>query len=155
MMVNRMVLLLATAMLLAACSDDCSSTGGPAPSSAVNAPAPSMAVNLPTSEWTPGLGGDGARIAGELSVDENNCVYLANGPTRTWVLWPKGYRATISSDGVLTLFDAEGSVVAHDGDEVEMGGGYGWQLPIPAGEECIPDRGGLGYVQSDVTVIRE
>jgi hypothetical protein len=108
-------------------------------------------INLPTNEWHPGGSGLTAQISGVLSVDQNDCVYLAGGEgSRRYVTWPAGYSATIDSARHLTLFNQDGEPVAQDGDRLNLGGGY---ARAPAGSEatCLPNTWGeIGNVMSEV-----
>lgn len=108
-------------------------------------------VDLPTTGWKHGDDGEQALISGTLALDENDCVVLdhPDAGTRTYAAWPSGYTATIDAEG-LHLINANGIEVARQGDEVEMGGGYGLAHdPHP----CLPtSQGNVAYVQSEVTV---
>lgn len=110
-------------------------------------------VDLPTNQWRPGQLALEARISGTLGLDENDCVvlYHPSGGARTYASWPAGYTATVEADGV-HLFDADDTEVARQGDEVEMGGGYG---PAPRDPQpCLPTgQGEVASIQSTVTVI--
>ena len=113
-------------------------------------------VRLPISGWTPTSGGgDDALIQGVLRLDDHYCVYLEAGqdgadPGKVWPVWPAGFKAT-RDGGRLTLLDADGKVVAHDGDQVSMGGGFG-PAGTFAGEPCVPASGEVAIVQSEVAV---
>jgi hypothetical protein len=114
-------------------------------------------VRLPVSAWAPGSGGGDALIQGILRLDDDHCVYLEAGqdgadPGQVWPVWPVGFKATREGER-LTLFDADGKVVAHDGDRVSMGGGYG-PAGTFAGEPCLPESGQVAIVQSEVTVLQ-
>ena len=39
------------------------------------------------------------------------------------VIWPNGYRAVVSADGLAALQDATGTVIATEGEQVSLGGG--------------------------------
>lgn len=110
-------------------------------------------VDLPTNQWRPGQMALEARISGTLALDENDCVvlYHPSAGTRTYAYWPDGYTATIDADGV-HLFDADGTEVARQDDEVAMGGGYGRAPRDP--QPCMPTgQGEVASIQSSVTVI--
>ncbi|HYF73993.1 MAG TPA: hypothetical protein VD864_14280 [Nocardioides sp.] len=113
-------------------------------------------VRLPVSGWKPGSGGDDALIQGVLRLDEEHCVYLESGqdgadPGQVWPVWPAGFEAFREGER-LTLLDGAGRVVAHNGDEVSMGGGYG-PVGTFAGQPCLPETGEVAIVQSEVTVL--
>lgn len=114
-------------------------------------------VRLPVSGWTPGSGGYDARIQGVLRLDEDHCVYLEAGqdgadPGTIWPVWPAGFKAVREGER-LTILDGAGKTVAHDGDQVSMGGGYG-PVGTFAGQPCLPETGEVAIVQSAVTVER-
>ena len=114
-------------------------------------------VRLPVSGWTPGNGGDAALIQGVLRLDEDHCVYLEAGqdgadPGKVWPVWPAGFKAVRQGER-LTILDGAGKTVAHDGDEVSMGGGFG-PAGTFAGQPCLPESGEVAIVQSEVTVVR-
>ncbi len=113
-------------------------------------------VRLPESAWAPGAGGDAAAISGVVRLDTDHCVYLEAGqdgaaPGKSWVVWPAGYKAAREGSH-LTIYDAGGAVVAHDGDQVRRGGGA-----APAGsfsgEPCLPTTGEVFVIQSSVEVL--
>ena len=111
-----------------------------------------VTVRLPVSGWAPGSGGGTALLEGVLEVDSDQCVYVETGGDRAWPVWPAGYRATLDDDR-LSLEDADGKVVAVDGNHVRVSGGA-----MPAGdyasEPCLPDSGDVFVVQSDLTVVQ-
>ncbi|GAA4375624.1 hypothetical protein [Nocardioides caricicola] len=107
-------------------------------------------VQLPTSSWKSGQDGDGALIQGVLRMDDDYCVYLEGADRDTYVVWPAGWRATRDGE-LLTLYDADLSVVARDGDTITAGGGY-QPVATYAGEPCLPESGEAAAVQSEVTV---
>ena len=109
-------------------------------------------LDLPTSSWEHGDDAMAAQGGGVLRIDGRDCVYLA-GPVRWYAAWPAGYTA-FSADGDLTLYDAAGDAVAHDGDRLELGGGY---VPVTSDSEhrCLPPTGEEYFVvQSEVRVVR-
>ncbi|MFS3128361.1 hypothetical protein ACLM5J_08135 [Nocardioides sp. Bht2] len=112
------------------------------------------AVALPTHAWRPGDAGDDALISGTLIADRHNCVALSQGGgVMTYALWPAGYSAVIGTDGAVRLKDASGTVVAETGDQLTMGGGFG--APPSRDVTCVPKKGEVALVQSDVTVTKE
>jgi len=114
---------------------------------------PGQSVPLLTSSWKPGNADEGAPIAGVLDLGQDGCVHLvqADGTALTAV-WPAEFTARRSDDGSLTLYDPEGDVVAHDGDELRMGGGFTSPEPY-RGHQCVPTSGQLALVESTVTVV--
>ncbi len=83
---------------------------------------------LPTSE--PAEIGMLAEIKGVLEADaENNCVWLRvpepyddTGDTKLSIVWPAGYTARTDP---IRIYEANGELVATEGDEIRMGGGIG------------------------------
>ena len=72
--------------------------------------------------------GGGMDALGQFTIGydaELNCVYFPgdeNGASgRTVPVWPFGYSATSSP---LTIYDYDGNVLAGEGDEIELGGGF-------------------------------
>ncbi len=112
-----------------------------------------VSVHLPVSGWEPGDGGDSSPIEGVLMVDSDHCVYLDDGGTKVWPVWPAGYHATLDHNR-LSLYDGDArEAVAVDGDQVRMVGG---SAPASnyASEPCLPGSGDVAVVQSDVTVVQ-
>jgi hypothetical protein len=125
-------------------------------------------VDLPTSDWTPKDPSQLALAVGHLGLDHRGCVYLGEpapvdtgdtssytpGPYRSYLVWPAGYTANVADGGTLTLYDANGTAVAHDGDRIEVGGGY-TLVTRKTAHPCLPEagKGEAFYVQSSVTVI--
>lgn len=112
-------------------------------------------VRLATSGWHEGDEGGDAAIQGVLRVDDDQCAYLEAGqdgadPGRVYVVWPSGFHARLDR-GRMTLYDADGTAIAQDGDVVSAGGSYAPSGSF-TGEPCLPDRGEVATVQSDVTV---
>lgn len=113
-------------------------------------------VRLPVSGWTPGGDSADALIQGIVRLDEDHCVYLEAGQDgadagEIWPVWPAGFKAVREGER-LTVLDASGDAVAHDGDQVSMGGGYG-PAGTFAGQPCLPEGGEVAIVQSEVTVV--
>ena len=113
-------------------------------------------VRLPEAGYAPiGNGGD-APIQGVLRLDDEQCVYLEAGQDgadagRVVAVWPAGYKASREGSR-LTVFDADGDVVAHDGDLVRAGGGFA-PAGTFAGEPCLPGSGDVAVIQSAVEVV--
>lgn len=64
-----------------------------------------------------------ALIEGTLRADEDWGVALETSEgAKVMVLWPHGYSATVDDTG-LALIDGSGTVVAREGDVVQVGGG--------------------------------
>jgi hypothetical protein len=114
---------------------------------------PGRPVPLLTSAWKPGSASDGAAISGMLQLGQDGCVHLVgqDGSEFTAV-WPAEFTARSSTDGTLTLYDPADAVVAHNGDELRMNGGFSSPAPY-RGHQCVPTKGQLALVQSTVTVV--
>jgi hypothetical protein len=86
-------------------------------------------VEILTSRSRAGGGMDALGLFTVAYDAELNCVFLSEGSTgvepensgRTVPVWPFGYSATRSP---LTIYDYDGNVVAGEGDEIELGGGF-------------------------------
>jgi hypothetical protein len=109
-------------------------------------------VPILTSDWRAGDSGDGALIEGELELGSDDCVHLiGTDGSQVEVVWPFDYEATVESGRQLKLYDIDRKVVARDGDQVRMSGGYG-DVGEYAGRPCAPDSGSVAFVQSEVVV---
>ena len=113
-------------------------------------------VRLPESGYAPTSAGDGALIQGVLRLDADHCVYLESGqagadPGRLVPVWPAGYKASREGER-LTVYDAQGKVVAHDGDELRTSGGFTAARTF-SGEPCLPETGDVAVIQSSVEVL--
>jgi hypothetical protein len=113
-------------------------------------------VRLPESGYAPTNASDGAQIHGVLRLDADHCVYLEAGqdgadPGRVVAVWPAGYKASREGER-LTVYDAQGEVVAHDGDEVRTTGGFTGAGTF-SGEPCLPESGDVAVIQSSVEVV--
>jgi hypothetical protein len=86
-----------------------------------------------------------------LGLDSNNCVFLAasstTGQEAVYAVWPAGYTAFISA-GELTLYDAVGRAIAHEGDRIRAGGGAA--SVRPSASKCLPDSKNVVLIQSEV-----
>ena len=68
---------------------------------------------------------DEALASGRLVASAQSGLAIADSTGHvTEVLWPFGYTARQEAAG-LALLDADGRVVAHQGDVIELGGGLG------------------------------
>ncbi|MCW2766039.1 MAG: hypothetical protein JWO11_1998 [Nocardioides sp.] len=114
---------------------------------------PGQPVPLLTSSWKPGNASDGALIGGVLQLGQDGCVHLTqpDGSQLTPV-WPAEYTARRSADGSLTLYDPHDGAIAHDGDQLRMGGGFSSPEPY-RGQQCAPASGQVALVESTVTVV--
>jgi hypothetical protein len=96
--------------LLAACLAGCAGTA---------------AVRIATRTMAPNDVCALALIGGRLAPDASSGLGLDNGQGRVaHVWWPAGWSA--HEDGnVVALVEPDGSIAAHVGDEISVGGGYG------------------------------
>lgn len=117
-------------------------TVGREPSTAVSSVVP---IDLATSGWVPGNGGDGALLAGRLTIDAGGCVRVGT----TVAIWPRGFTARLD-DQKLELLDPAGRVTARGGDELALGGG---SSAGPATGPCSSVIGEVFQVQSDVRIV--
>lgn len=63
-------------------------------------------------------------IEGVLKTDLVRGLGLENRRRFTGVVWPHGYSARRDADGLVSLLDREGRVLAREGDTVAMGGSH-------------------------------
>ncbi len=115
-------------LVLAACS------AAPTSSSAV--------IAVPTLEpETEGSACMAALIEGTLRADEawGMALETAEG-TKVKVLWPNGFSAR-ADDAGLALIDGSGNVVAHAGDQVQVGGGGSEEAWVGCGGVTVVDAG--------------
>ncbi|MCW2774986.1 MAG: hypothetical protein JWN91_3312 [Nocardioides sp.] len=113
-------------------------------------------VRLPESGYAPTNAGDGAQIQGVLRLDSDHCVYLEAGqdgadPGRVVAVWPAGYKASREGER-LTIYDAQGKVLAHDGDEIRTSGEFA-DAGTFAGEPCLPETGEVAVIQGSVEIV--
>ncbi len=106
-------------------------------------------VLLPTSEWRPGDAAMEALGFGRIALDDDGCVYLANGAHATYALWPQGYTTGLD-DGEVTILNAAGKEVARVGQEIEAGGGFGPPGRF-SGQPCLPN-GEVFLIQDEITL---
>ncbi|MEV6415177.1 hypothetical protein [Kribbella sp. NPDC051718] len=98
-------------------------------SEVVSNPPSSRPVTIPTSSWKPGDFEDQALQSGVLRVTPEGCPYLipadsrASLKDRTALIWPAGYTARYAANGKLEILAPNGTVVAHEGDHLAVGGG--------------------------------
>jgi hypothetical protein len=104
---------LALGLLLAACSDAPSST--------------ERELFFPTRPG-PGSGGDDALYRGSLVV-RDGCVLIGGPGDYALPIWWEGFTAERDETGRVVVRDSEGTVVATEGEIVEMGGGYTAEWP--------------------------
>ncbi|MCW2767245.1 MAG: hypothetical protein JWO11_3204 [Nocardioides sp.] len=127
---------------------------------ATDAPQSGTAVELPTSQYVEGVMSLDVGFGGVLSLDDEGCVYLAgrtgNGDITMgglYAVWPRGFSAAVSPDGVLTLRNAAGQEAAHGGDSLSLGGYIASQAPDgTSNPTCIPVDAAVGVVQDYVKV---
>ncbi len=86
--------------------------------------ADSTPIPLSTSSWKPGGDRMLMGIEGRIQLSKDDCVYLEGpGGAKNDVIWPAGYSADASPDGVLTLRNPAGEPVGHEGTKVSVAGG--------------------------------
>ena len=82
---------------------------------------------LARSTWQPGQSSMSALATGRLLLDEDGCVRLVlegdDESEPTSVLWPRGWVAEPTSEGVV-IRDPSGTQTVRTGTVVELGGGY-------------------------------
>ncbi len=101
---------------------------------------------LPTSDWEPGDPADLALITGTLVI-EGDCLELGEG---YGIVWPKGFTAVRTTFDRFAVFDAEGDLVALDGETLRAGGGYSTPEPSTGLAPCIDKAQEVAYIQSEV-----
>jgi len=112
--------------------------GGPSGSGvAVRTQAP-----LSTSETPPPC--PAGELRGQLIADEaEGVVILEESGLRRPVIWPHGYVARLNA-GDLELLNERGQAVAHEGDQMVIGGGEHGEGPDPPWLAC----GGIDVVET-------
>lgn len=85
--------------------------------------AESTPIPLSTSSWRPGDDQMQAGIWGQIALSKDGCVYFKTGGVKNDVIWPAGYSADLSADGVLTVRNPSGEPVGHEGTRIDTGGG--------------------------------
>jgi hypothetical protein len=133
----------------AACTDDNSPVAArPTPSSSfATAPAPGVAYQLPNNGWRPGQPAFAALSTGRFHAwwtPAGACAGL--GKAAVTMLWPEQYAVRFSPT---RLVDADGRVVAREGDVIDVGGGL---LPAPKGVRCLNGAKDTFSVMSGVRV---
>lgn len=75
-------------------------------------------------------------LRGQLVADEvEGVIILEESGLRRAVIWPHGYVARLNAGG-LELLDERGQVVAHEGDQIVIGGGESGEGPDPPWLAC-------------------
>lgn len=95
-----------------------------------------------------GPNGQLAALTGRLEgrvVDGWACF----GSTTSPIIWPPGFAAGQTSDGELVVRDADGTIVARAGEEVELGGGSNRIGPRQARSPCLT--GDTAFMVGDVS----
>ncbi|CAN5502819.1 hypothetical protein BH23ACT9_BH23ACT9_28920 [soil metagenome] len=94
---------------------------------------------------------DGALVEGTLVGDGAGCLWI-DGEIAPWaVLWPPGYSSQIVDD-VISLLDQNGTVVAHEGQTVQLGGS---DTTTPERQGCGPANTGRTWVAGGASVVPE
>ncbi len=94
----------------------------------------STPIPLSTSSWRPGDGAMRAIVGGGIALSKDGCVYFKTAGVETDVIWPAGYSADISPDGILTVRNPSGEPVGHEGARISASGG-----DLSGDEGGIPD----------------
>lgn len=105
---------------------------------------------IATSDWEPGDAAMRALAGGVLTQDTDGCPQL---DTSTRVVWPAGFTARLNPARGLELLDPNGTVVAVEGDEIEVGGGMAsraFEPDLP----CVSDPTDAFIVHSGFKVLR-
>jgi len=136
-MINRLAavaLLAVAAVATTACAGAPAATATPtAVPSAV--PTATNAVPDPTGNATPAIAITTARVANAICMDalmtgtlardaRTGLGVTASDGQQMAVEWPFGYSAR-NDGGGLALVDDTGKIVAHEGDTIQVGGGFG------------------------------
>src|SRR3954453_610342 len=105
-------------------------------------------VAIPTNDWHPGDGSNSAGGRATVRVTESDCVYLLFGDgTVANAIWPAGYAASRGSDGVVSVYNGDGAVVARDGARLFVGGG---EASDPRAEGCMPSASMTWNITTDL-----
>lgn len=91
-------------------------------------------ILLSTSSWKPGDGAMRAIVGGYIALSKDGCVYLKQSGAKQDVMWPAGYSADVSADGVLTVRNPAGEPVGYEGTKISADGG-----DLSKDEGGIPD----------------
>jgi hypothetical protein len=83
-------------------------------------------------------------------VVRDGCVLVGNGSDLSLPIWPKGYTASLDGSGRIEILDADGQVVAVQGQTFDMGGGYVAEFQpankvAPKEQQIASVDSGLGY----------
>lgn len=110
-------------------------------------------LRVPTSSWKPGQDGGSETIRGQVSVDDQECVFLADvAGQQVWAVWPAGYYARLDDAGRVSLYDGSDHLVAREGTTVQATGSL--EAPTAyAGQGCLPTDGEVAVIQSEVTSV--
>jgi hypothetical protein len=112
-----------------------------------SAPAPALA----TSNWAPGQPAELALSQGTLVLTTDGCVALGGrSGTSEPLAWPQGYTARPAGDGVVDVVAPDGTVVAHTGERVHLGGGSIGLKGLPP-SRCLPTSDSVFAIQEDLT----
>lgn len=107
-------------------------------------------IPILTSDWQPGDAAMTALASGRLTLGDDGCLRLGE----TDVVWPADYEAAVQRVGSaeqVSVYDADRTVVARSGQELEVGGGL-VDAATYAGRPCAPPSGEVFEIQSSVKV---
>lgn len=85
---------------------------------------PDHSLPLPTSDWKAGDPAFEVLLASTLHR-EGPCLVADSARNPTAVVWPAGFTASRSSDGIFHVHNVAGSVVASTGEKFSTGGAPG------------------------------
>ena len=110
---------------------------------------------LSTSDWEPGDDAFTAGHVGAVAVTPDGCVHtVADGGGKTDMVWPAGWKAVEGPGGMVQVLDADGEVVAEEGDKILVGGHLVVDPSVYELSCQTPGAHGIWAVQGSVEVIR-
>ena len=111
----------------------CSETVPSSTTTTTAAPGTAGPVDLPYNPDPPKDAKIIARLFGDQNLD-GGCVWLRQGQIDLSVLWPPGFTAEFNP---VRIIDADGVVVAEDGDQVEVTGSFAADATVYQPHRCV------------------